>query len=123
MLHDLGTKWHKNDLTYEVTAYPQDGDMSPQRVDYEIQRAFEVWSAVTPLRFYRPRPGTQPDIEIRFIQPFIDHDPIDMNQFDGPSGVLAHAFQPGTHYINGDSHFDEAEVWTFDSYKGSQKEI
>lgn len=61
----------------------------------------QLWSEQTPLNFKET--AGFPDIEIFFASG--NHG--DGGAFDGPSGVLAHAFFPQT----GDAHFDEDETW------------
>ncbi|OCT96138.1 hypothetical protein XELAEV_18013821mg [Xenopus laevis] len=97
-------RWSKTQLTYSIVNYTP--DLRRQVVDDAIQRAFGVWSNVTPLQFTKVSSGNA-DIFIRFGAR--THG--DSNPFDGPSGVLAHAYGPGRG-IGGDAHFDEDERWT-----------
>ncbi|XP_073677437.1 collagenase 3-like [Garra rufa] len=103
-------KWETNKLTYRIVNYTP--DMTRAQVDNSIARALQVWAAVTPLKFTRIRRGTA-DIKISFA--IKDHG--DGVTFDGPKGILAHAFPPGSG-IGGDAHFDDDESFTFDSARG-----
>lgn len=95
-------KWPIKDLTYAI----QEGarELLVHEMRQALAESFAAWSAVTPLTFREVSLGDNPHILIRFVSG--DHG--DGNAFDGPSGVLAHAYFP-TH---GGMHFDEAEVWT-----------
>ncbi|MEE6510482.1 hypothetical protein FKM82_030265 [Ascaphus truei] len=96
--------WRKKEITYRILNYTP--DMATADVDRAIQKAFKVWSDVTPLTFTRIYNEVS-DIEISFgAQVHGDFYP-----FDGPYGTLAHAFAPGNS-IGGDAHFDEDETWT-----------
>ncbi|KAM5245966.1 LOW QUALITY PROTEIN: matrix metalloproteinase-27-like [Ctenodactylus gundi] len=104
MLTPGSPKWKHTDLTYRIIKYtPQ---LSGANVDATIEKAFQVWSAASPLTFTRILQG-EADIHIAFVER--DHG--DNSPFDGPNGILAHAFQPGQG-IGGDAHFDEEETWT-----------
>ncbi|KAL8191075.1 UNVERIFIED_CONTAM: hypothetical protein K2H54_067411 [Gekko kuhli] len=95
--------WTKRGLTYRINNFTP--DLPESKVVQIIQRAFKVWSDVTPLTFTRvTRPA---DIEIWFA--YRAHG--DNNPFDGRGGILAHAFFPGRG-IGGDAHFDESEKWS-----------
>ncbi|EHB12888.1 Macrophage metalloelastase [Heterocephalus glaber] len=96
--------WRKHFITYRIKNYTP--DMRHQDVDDVIQKAFQVWSDVTPLKFRKINVG-KADIMIVFA--YGDHG--DFNSFDGRGGILAHAFGPGSG-IGGDTHFDEAETWS-----------
>uniref|UniRef100_A0ACB8FFR3 Uncharacterized protein n=2 Tax=Sphaerodactylus townsendi TaxID=933632 RepID=A0ACB8FFR3_9SAUR len=98
-------KWEKKHLTYRILNYTQ--DMRQVDVDKAIEKAFQVWSQVTPLTFRRILEGNA-DIMVSFARR--DHG--DFNAFDGPGGTLAHAYAPSSSNIGGDAHFDEDENWT-----------
>ncbi|XP_031816937.1 matrix metalloproteinase-27 isoform X3 [Sarcophilus harrisii] len=100
--------WRKHSLTYRILNYTP--DMEKSDVEESIQKALEVWSKVTPLTFTRISKGIA-DIMIAFRTRVHGKCP---RQFDGPLGLLGHAFPPGWG-IGGDTHFDEDENWTKDS--------
>ncbi|XP_076969248.1 neutrophil collagenase [Tamandua tetradactyla] len=97
-------KWSKTDLSYRIRNYPS--QLSEADVESAIAKAFQVWSGVTSLTFTKISQG-EADIDIAFVQR--DHG--DNSPFDGPNGILAHAFQPGPG-LGGDVHFDAEETWT-----------
>lgn len=99
-------KWKKNNLTYRIVNYTT--KMRQTDVDEAIQKALKVWSSVTPLTFQKTEDKIA-DIMISFA--YRDHN--DNSPFDGPNGLLAHAFQPGEG-LGGDVHLDEEETWTKD---------
>ena len=103
-----GSKWRKTTLTYKISDYPDDVTRS-QAIDV-IERAFRVWSDVTPLRFERRTYGSV-DIDILFKRVYHG----DRNPFDGRGNILAHAYFP---QYGGDAHFDEDETWTINTYSG-----
>ncbi|XP_070607766.1 stromelysin-1-like isoform X2 [Erythrolamprus reginae] len=98
-------KWQKNHLTYRILNYTP--DMQRENVDEVIEKAFKVWSQVTPLTFEKV-PVDHADIYISFRSRVHE----DVFPFDGPGGILAHAYAPGSG-IGGDAHFDEDEFWSY----------
>ncbi|KAF7250818.1 Collagenase 3 [Varanus komodoensis] len=81
-------------------------DMHPAAVNEAIERAWKIWSDVTPLTFTQVY-NIPADIDISFVEG--NHG--DGFPFYGPGGQLAHAFSPE---YGGDAHFDEAEFWSED---------
>lgn len=80
--------------------------MDKELLRTEITRALNLWSRHSKLAF-REVSDKKADILISFEKR--DHG--DNLNFDGPGGVLAHAFFPASD-IGGDAHFDSDEYWT-----------
>jgi hypothetical protein len=97
-----GRKWTKQALTYIFQNYTP--DLPSNEVRRIIQEALSKWADVTPLSFIET--STNADLKISWYSG--DHS--DGYPFDGPHGILAHAFYPE----NGKVHFDEDELWTDD---------
>ncbi|XP_053966237.1 matrix metalloproteinase-14 isoform X2 [Anastrepha ludens] len=104
-----GSRWRVKALTYKISKYPK--RLKRNDVDAEIARAFSVWSDFTDLTF-TPKASGPVHIEIKFVES--EHG--DGDAFDGVGGTLAHAFFP---VFGGDAHFDDAELWTIGSPRGT----
>lgn len=107
----FGGRWEKTDLTYKVMRFPW--QMTQEKVRRVLQEALLVWSDVTPLRFTEVDSG-RADIIIDFNRYWHG----DSLPFDGPGGILAHAYFPRTHR-EGDIHFDYDESWTVGNSMGT----
>lgn len=83
-----GRKWATNNLRYAYQNFSP--DLTSGEITVAIEQALALWAAYTPLRFTPVALAAGPDIIIRFVPG--DHG--DGSPFDGPSGVLAHAFFP-----------------------------
>ncbi|XP_066103789.1 neutrophil collagenase [Saccopteryx bilineata] len=104
MLTPGNPKWRQTNLTYRIINYtPQ---LPHTSVEAAIEKAFNIWSGVSPLTFTKTSQG-EADINIDFVERAHG----DNSPFDGPNGILAHAFQPGPG-LGGDAHFDAEETWT-----------
>jgi peptidoglycan hydrolase-like protein with peptidoglycan-binding domain len=106
-----GRKWATNNLRYAFQNFTT--DLTSGEITAAIAQALALWAGYTPLRFTPVSLAAGPEIIIRFVAG--DHG--DGSPFDGPSGVLAHAFFPSVPPapvtpIMGDAHFDEDETWT-----------
>ncbi|XP_043847201.1 matrilysin [Dromiciops gliroides] len=103
-------KWSSKVVTYRVASYTR--DLSKATVDYLVQKALDMWSKASTLTFKKVRRGNA-DIVIGFARGVHG----DFNPFDGPGGILAHAFAPGEG-LGGDAHFDNDEQWSDGSRLG-----
>jgi len=104
-----GSRWKTKFLTYKVGKYPT--KLTKREVDSDDSKAFAMWASASGLRFMKSN-ARNVHIEIRFESYFHG----DEDSFDGPGGVVAHAFFPE---FGGDAHFDNGEYWTVNRYTGT----
>lgn len=103
-----GRNWGCRPITYFFRNGTDDIVDTDERT--AVHDAFVLWQAATNLQFVEVPTASMADIEILWGAG--DHgDPF---PFDGPNGVLAHAFFPPPNggALAGDTHFDEDETWT-----------
>uniref|UniRef100_A0A3P9NE41 Collagenase 3 n=1 Tax=Poecilia reticulata TaxID=8081 RepID=A0A3P9NE41_POERE len=96
-------KWKNRTISYKIAKYTP--DLSREDVERSFRLALKMWSDAAPLNFVKVIHGKSENT----CEELIAHG--DFSPFDGPGGVLAHAFQPGEG-MGGDVHFDEDETWT-----------
>ncbi|KAM6584304.1 hypothetical protein CsatB_011306 [Cannabis sativa] len=95
-------RWRKSRLTYKFRSIAKSA--SAESIRSICARAFEKWAQVSHFSFQEVGESSTADIVIGFHVG--DHG--DPYPFDGPRGVLAHAFPPSTGLL----HFDGAENWS-----------
>ncbi|XP_071944791.1 collagenase 3-like [Antedon mediterranea] len=105
-----GYKWTGTSLTYNYLNYSS--DLTENETRQTIENALKIWSDVTPLEFTE----VSEDGDIKILFQGGDHG--DDYPFDGPFGVLAHAFYPTGSVLAGDAHFDEDEDFTINGEIG-----
>ena len=102
-----GSKWNKTTLTYYIE---NTSTHLPDTVcEQAIVNAFNTWQTNSTLTFTRVY-SSDADIKIKWATG--NHG--DESPFDGPYGVLAHAFYPfpSGGYYAGQLHFDDDENWS-----------
>ncbi|XP_060795393.1 matrix metalloproteinase-25 [Neoarius graeffei] len=107
-----GSSWETTNLRWSVLSYPRlYSSLSQDNVRSIMFHALKVWSDSTNLQFHAVSKDEINRAEIRISFERSLHD--DGYPFDGKGGTLAHAFFPGQADINGDTHFDDEETWTY----------
>ncbi|KAI5102994.1 matrix metalloproteinase-25-like, partial [Silurus meridionalis] len=106
-----GSSWETTSLKWSVLSYPNPSLLKREHVQSIMYYALKVWSNSTNLEFVSVPINEADRAEIRISFERSLHD--DGYPFDGKGGTLAHAFFPGQADINGDTHFDDEETWTY----------
>ncbi|XP_062030664.1 metalloendoproteinase 3-MMP-like [Rosa rugosa] len=84
---------------------------TPSEAMGAVARAFATWAGNTHFTFSQSQSYENADLKISFHKG--DHG--DRNSFDGPGGVLAHAFSPS----DGRFHYDADETWSVGATPGA----
>ncbi|XP_037742351.1 matrix metalloproteinase-17 [Chelonia mydas] len=105
-----GLAWTKRNISWKVKTYPREARLSRETIRALTHYALKVWSEAAPLTFHEVG-GSGADVSVEFLH--LDHR--DGYPFDGPGGMVAHAFFPGDPQRAGHVHFDSDEDWTFRS--------
>jgi hypothetical protein len=108
-----GPAWDHLDMTWCLSAAAD--SLEPGEVVQATEAALDEWARVAPLSFTLTS-CDEADIEMLFAAG--DH--CGGGDFDGSSGVLAHAWHPAD---GGDVHFDDDETWTADFRDGGGQPI
>uniref|UniRef100_A0A914P6F0 Peptidase metallopeptidase domain-containing protein n=1 Tax=Panagrolaimus davidi TaxID=227884 RepID=A0A914P6F0_9BILA len=101
--------WKNQTITYSVST--NSTLFAHEDLKLTIRRVFDVWSSNIPRKFQEVDNELLADIKVRFGKR--EHG--DGAPFDGPGGILAHAF------IKGLLHFDDDEIWK--KYSASEQII
>jgi hypothetical protein len=116
-----GRKWDRTTLTFGFTnTTPDLGDADTK---VAVRQALALWEAASGLHFtevadcggaYPPGDSGCATPDIRVLFGTGSHG--DAFAFDGPGGVLAHAYYPPPNLetLAGDAHFDDSEDWQTD---------
>ncbi|XP_038240611.1 matrix metalloproteinase-17-like [Dermochelys coriacea] len=105
-----GLAWTKRNISWKVKTYPREARLSRETIRALTHYALKVWSEAAPLTFHEVG-GSGADVSVEFLR--LSHQ--DSYPFDGPGGMVAHAFFPGDLQRAGHVHFDSDEDWTFRS--------
>ncbi|CAN0367278.1 unnamed protein product [Lampetra planeri] len=118
-----GAAWTKRDLTWRLNSFPLHAGLAADTVRTLMSLALKAWSDVADVRFHeRPTPP-HGSLEVDIVVEFARSDHGDGYPFDGPGGMLAHAFFPGEYSAAGDTHFDDDETWTYGNTDGSGTDV
>lgn len=106
----IGRRWPSSEVTWFITGYTLDRDLSNAQVHEQIRTAFQRWADVSALTLSQAPTPNNADILLSFQR----RNHFDGSPFDGPGGTLAHAFPPPDRGLGGDVHFDDEETYRTD---------
>ncbi|ESO08440.1 hypothetical protein HELRODRAFT_110065 [Helobdella robusta] len=111
----LAEPWPSTNLTYKLANYPNKTiNLTNSGIDKIIRNSLATWAIYAPKLSFSLISSTSSRkavINLKFAR--LDHG--DGSSFDGPGGVLAHAFYP----TDGEVHFDADESWSTATNSGA----